>query len=460
MRFVHQSCWLTVGFALLPACAPAQQSKNHISDSLANRETTELINRLTDISSEGIGFHSMALSSGFLPIEEEPRFQGGVLGSSKPEASPVAREIVRRGLAAMPDLLKHLDDSRQTKLIVGGKFFLDKWHSDEYDPRYHDPRKHPAGVNRGKQKDGPDKYTVRVGDVCYVLIGQIVNRNLRAVRYQPSSCLVINSPVETPALAQAVKADWNGLSSEQHERSLYEDALDLSIWRAPEAIRRLLFYYPATGKRLALRMLDRRFYDDEMVWEFFLKKLIPAKESQWDELLFDFRKVHGETNYVGLQRELAHASTKNHMLAESDKEVARKLLGQFFPWFEPNRPPFLDVVSFVQQKDLIDALGAFPSPDFEDALRDVFRRCRSARAQSLSAKIEQSDVAVACVRQLMRDPIRDELLKFLAQRLQEFKEYRKDSSNPDYFPALDQRIESIENLIKGQGTEHKRQNKP
>jgi len=41
-------------------------------------------------------------------------------------------------------------------------------------------------------------YTVKVGDVCYAIIGQIVNRSLMAVRYQPSAGLVINSPIEMP----------------------------------------------------------------------------------------------------------------------------------------------------------------------------------------------------------------------------------------------------------------------
>ncbi len=73
-------------------------------------KTSELIHRLRDISDEGIGTHSTAWASGFLAIDEEPRFNGGVFGSRKPTVSPIMRELVRRGVAALPELLEHLQD--------------------------------------------------------------------------------------------------------------------------------------------------------------------------------------------------------------------------------------------------------------------------------------------------------------------------------------------------------------
>jgi hypothetical protein len=66
------------------------------------------------------------------------------------------------------------------------------------------------------EKSFDGRYTVKVGDVCYVLIGQIVNRQLVAVRYQPTAGLIVNSPIEVPPLAEKVKNDWGALHSLPH----------------------------------------------------------------------------------------------------------------------------------------------------------------------------------------------------------------------------------------------------
>jgi hypothetical protein len=225
---------------------------------LESYSAMELIDGLQDEASEGLGTHSTAWADGFLASDEEPKFRGGVLGSAKPAVSPVMRELVRRGVAVLPDLLEHLEDARPTKLVVKLPFgFGGMWHSDEYEYRFADEARHPVGVN---SREGPDEmrmtngqYPVRVGDLCYVVVGQIVNRRLNVVRYQPSGCNVINSPVETPSLAAAVRADWGKLNAEQHERSLIEDAEykgPFADYALAAALARLRFYYPATAARI------------------------------------------------------------------------------------------------------------------------------------------------------------------------------------------------------------------
>src|SRR5690242_19434020 len=41
-----------------------------------------------------------------------------------------------------------------------------------------------------------DSYTVKVGDLCLVAIGEIVGRGYHAARFQPTNVLYINSPTE------------------------------------------------------------------------------------------------------------------------------------------------------------------------------------------------------------------------------------------------------------------------
>jgi len=215
---------------------------------LENMRVAELIEKLQEVSEEGVGFHSTASESAFIATEDDAKFDGGVLGSRKPAVSPVMRELVKKGVEAIPELINHLSDSRETKVTVGATgFHTAIWHSDEYDPRHADPKLHPAGVNKVGHDWSVDRqvdqYTLRVGDLCYVIVGQIVNRKLNAVRYQPTACLVINSPIETPELAEVVRKDWAGLTHEEHKKSLLADAADRPSLRFSGAAKRLLFYY-------------------------------------------------------------------------------------------------------------------------------------------------------------------------------------------------------------------------
>lgn len=240
-------------------------AKNKIAqlkESPEKEKVESLINNLQDESNEGIGTHSLAWASGFMALDEEPRFHGGVMGAPRPVTSPTMRKLVSLGVAAIPSLLEHLTDARPTKLVMGEAAFPHiKYHSDEYHSRFHDFGRQPANVNiENKALSQSDRrnvsfYRVRVGDLCFVALGQIVNRDLNLTRYQPSCCLVINSPVETPALAAAARQEWAGLTAEEHEKSLLQDVREDKPYLIADAIVRLCFYYPGTGEAQAVSIL-------------------------------------------------------------------------------------------------------------------------------------------------------------------------------------------------------------
>src|SRR5258708_5905237 len=122
----------------------------------------------------------------------------------------------------------------------GGQFF-----GDEYDPKVKLSARREFDPFPTRSFDG--RYTVKVGDVCYVLIGQIVNRALIAVRYQPSAILIVNSPIETPMLTAKVKQDWGRIGHDGLLASLLADARDGNT----SALQRLRFYYPEEYRKLA-----------------------------------------------------------------------------------------------------------------------------------------------------------------------------------------------------------------
>src|SRR4029077_13786877 len=104
------------------------------------------------------------------------------------------RKVIEKGVTAVPALLAHIDDARPTKLPAVNRMM---WMSfaNEYDYNWRLSRP-PAGVDRrganaglhaaSVQRPDPRQHVVTVGDLCFVALGQIVNRNFEAVRYQPT----------------------------------------------------------------------------------------------------------------------------------------------------------------------------------------------------------------------------------------------------------------------------------
>jgi hypothetical protein len=227
----------------------------------ANASISQLIDELVNIDQQTAGIHSTLSFSQFLAEDAPPKLYGGVFGSAAPKRFPQMAELVRRGVAAMPMLIAHLDDARPTKLSVGEGFFTFRYFAEEYDPRVRQPAQTRTRPTEEKMRAEIQKefdhqikgaYTVRVGDVCYALIGQIVNRNLAAIRYQPSAILVVNSPVEMPTLAADVRRDWTGIDSDQLKTSLLSDArVGTDSYAVGPALQRLRFYFPDAYRQQA-----------------------------------------------------------------------------------------------------------------------------------------------------------------------------------------------------------------
>jgi hypothetical protein len=196
-----------------------------------------------------------------------------------PCRSASVRNIMRFGLTLLPTLIRHLDDKRPTKLVIGDStrepaVFGGKFFADEYDARHQTWPLVRCSADTYCEKKRPfDKpYTVKVGDICFVLIGQIVNRQLNAVRYQPTAIVLVNSPIETPMLADRVKAEWSGIDSEGLKSSLLADLHTTTLEGAADtateaqalklvhsgALRRLRYYFPDAYASLTRTDLENR----------------------------------------------------------------------------------------------------------------------------------------------------------------------------------------------------------
>jgi hypothetical protein len=171
-------------------------------------------------------------------------------------------------------LIKHLDDKRLTKLEVGGPppsgsggVWEGKVFGYTYSPRLRGPQP-PLGQASWTQKTFTTTYTLRVGDVCYGLIGQIVNRGLPVLQNVPTGFLVVNSPIEAPVLIEKVKNDWGNGDAEMVKSPLMADIHIADFAKEPkapyieiatnEALRRLRRYFPDAYNALSGDDLQRK----------------------------------------------------------------------------------------------------------------------------------------------------------------------------------------------------------
>lgn len=373
-----------------PACAAPQVSATPPPvEDLSKVPMEDLISKLQEISQPGIGTHPTAWATAFIAIDDQPEFRGGMLGSAKPATSPVMQELVRRGTASLPQLIAHLSDNRPTKQVI--RPMMGNWLGAEYDPRANDPSKWPANVQCSRigfhsTKERPksfDHYTIKVGDLCFVAVGQIVNRHLRALRYQPTLCQVVNSPIEAPALADAVKSDWSGLTPEEHRKSLEQDAFDDTKFdRSPEAVKRLLFYYPDVGTPLAIRLLDRPLYEGIIVGRFLEKKLLPISDPRVQEKrLAAFRKEYGDAYYAGVEKELIQwaniSASETFPDSVKQRSFAQSVLPRVFPGVNPYEPLFVGAAEIGELQDILDAVATFHSAAIDHAVYAVLKRAAS-----------------------------------------------------------------------------------
>jgi hypothetical protein len=257
--------FLSILLCTLALTAPHAQETDYSRASIE-----QLIDDLTLISAPAPGIDGGALYSAFIADDTPPEFVVGLLGVPPPTIPPQMRELVRRGVQALPALIRHLSDERPTRLTAGFPGDGNMWliggpgFNTEYDARHRtSPRLMPledcskSHCATGVFPDGT--YVVRVGDVCYALIGQIVNRFLIAVRYQPSGFIFINSPIEAPILVDRIKEDWGELDAAGHEASLLSDIREgKNQWDWAPALARLRFYYPSAYASLSGADLKKR----------------------------------------------------------------------------------------------------------------------------------------------------------------------------------------------------------
>ena len=391
-----------------------------------NDDVSALINKLQETAEGDVGYMATMSGDGFLPLGMS---QAGalLLGQKPAAASGTMRDLVQHGADAIPDLIAHLDDKRPTKITIHHESVIGVMSfDDEYDYN-RKTTKPPKGVNRelSQTVDRRTTHTVTVGDLCFVALGQIVNRYFSAVRYQPTACIMINSPTESELLGIVIKQEWGGFTNERHKESLVRDFLQPdSEFRRAGACLRLGYYHPELLEPLALKQLAAQRYNVFEVQELIREKLYPAKDAKTRKRLFDaFLAKRGDVARQGILVYLfddlgvQEADEGGHASPPLKKKyAARACLVELFGYpkvVKSKDQPHLLPVENCTQARFIDTLVFFPSAKIDQAVREILR------------STEEDYLASACARYLMGRGADQEIRRYVEQRLPGADEKRR-----------------------------------
>ncbi|MDB2686561.1 hypothetical protein N9Y42_05070 [Mariniblastus sp.] len=371
-----------------------------IARASANDEITKLIDQLVEVAEPGIGYSGYFSGSEFLPYSDTQQMATFVFGATQRSRSNTLQQIVAKGVDAVPQLLEHLSDDRKIKMEkLSGMMWMD--FSDEYDFNRKTRKKKPEGVNRdgfGEEKH-PDSHSVTVGDLCFVALGQIVNRNFTATRYQPTGGLIVNSPTYSKRLRKVILEDWKGLTAEKHKQLLIDDFKNPDYEdRRSNAYLRLSFYYPESVEALVLEELAKPTFDVFKIETLCRDKLYKTADPTKRKQLFDqFVSEHGDAYKPGIEQQLfddldmleAHEERRISPPLTIFSTQPRELLIQLFAKpdnVKSSDRPYLETASASERARFIEAMTHDKSKRIGDVVRKIFE-----------ANLEDDYLAPACL---------------------------------------------------------------
>jgi hypothetical protein len=421
-------------------CLTSQIASAQSTRPLSQLTNSELIDRLQDVSNSDYAVKTNVIGVG-PEIGKGQLPQGLVMmQDAGPKPAEVMQELVRRGANAVPDLCKHLDDARLTKATI--KRFGVLRYSAEYDWNPRTGKFRAAGIvpghSGGEQKiqlvgeQNRQEYTLAVGDLCFQIIGQIVNRSFEPMRYQPSAIEVVNSPVLCPDLCNAVRKEWSELTSDELRDLLIKDVTQPDTRRRDATgIGPLSRYFPEALNDSVRKRLQLPMYDYFKVRDFVENSLCPDIDSESRQKKIDqVIAVFGLAYKDGLVQMLW--DERNWPLQAGIAVSPGSILTQVIKDSDADYPP---VTHSVQADDTANFIGALKSVSSLEINKIVWDEFNTYSNQN-SRNFETDDlIAGACIKYLAHKGNDIPLASYCRRRLVEVQD--ADAKEYQLKPLLD-----------------------
>lgn len=297
-----------------------------------------LIGNLANIDDLDFGNSTLLYADNFAPLPAARNAGAILIANGQNHGSEDLAELVKLGPKALPFLLKALDDQTPTKAVTPGRVLVNPaamWFANGLSGNPGNEAEQKILESAPKTgKRGLSSYTFKIGDVCFVIIGQIVGRHYQAVQYVPTACMEIHSPTHDADLARQVRAIWSSQEPAQHlldsllldyaSRAAFTgstaDGWWLTWWLQVRAARRLIFYFPQQTTNLIagrLRRLDiSKYYANRDVsngvWASeFIKAVAWSKEPAIRAELFKIFDATPDPEILGAAGMAMNAANPN-----------------------------------------------------------------------------------------------------------------------------------------------------
>lgn len=285
------------------------------------RRIKELIADLAKIDSPYFGYSPTMGGIAFAPIASSGEFEGGLLFTNHGlKRNAAFTSLVELGPKALPFLLESLDDPTPTRLT--GKHdqgFGAMWFGHEIGGNLFNMHETAVLTSEKVERDFWNRryvqqYTLRVGDVCFVAVGQITNRSYNAVRYQPSLCVVINSTVQDRRLAAEVRAIWG--NSHYRQKLLDSLLIDFNTRGLSSrgfgsqvgAAMRLAYYFPEASEELIVARLKEL----ERVTEGISKEALDVQPEEFEKAVSCSSSPKVRAELLDISRKATKRKGKGH----------------------------------------------------------------------------------------------------------------------------------------------------
>jgi ankyrin repeat protein len=408
-----------------------------------------LIDQLEKLDIQDTGYSAGVSGSSFLPLGYRSASVVLLSPATPSGQSDAMLSLVKLGSKAVPALLDHLADDRRTRIVIRNRSLGFFEISQDEGGKAEDEE--PKG--NGKTPFGePKQYTLRVGDLCYVALGQIVNRNYTAVQYIPSGNISITSVPHSKRLRADLKRRWAGFTEKKHLASLGKDLAsrkdkgdDGGGGRVGASLR-LAYYFPKEYEPLAVEQLKKPSRD-------FINTLHYVEGEKLDRAL---RALMAETEDLQVSFALVDRLAGRGYDADIEAFVTRRL---------PNVPDeerryiegFRDKLGFTRLHVAVEVRSPYL---IEAALKmkpDVNARSKDGRTALHIAAAEDNDGAVDVLLDAKADvnlrdkdgrtPMELAALRGHSQLVRRLAKVQTDP--PDFFSAVVLgRAERVSELLK------------
>lgn len=331
-------------------------------------EIKKLIAGLALVDKPDFGFSTSLSGVAFAPLPGRQETGPMVLTNHHLQVNDKVKSLVELGPEAIPYLLAALEDKTPSRLVIKREGiimsigFHQSLPQNKANQRGQDVVSPPETEEEHRQLQGLLKngYALTVGDLSFVILGQIVGRPYQACQYRPTACLVLTCPSQCPNLVRQLRQQWQAPDSREllfhslladfvTEATAASEKREALLWRDRAALR-LLYYFPNESQALICKVVT----EEKSLTPGFLNAINWSRQAPIRRSLTEYYRqssnpfaIPGVDDQELLYSRLLESYAKIQNVSEGGD---KRLLGYFVEYLPAKAAPILK--DYLKDKQL------------------------------------------------------------------------------------------------------------